>query len=163
MLFAILPRRQALPGFERASETGWIVEAKRGSDVTNRTVGAQQVLDGMVLLQFADHSRQCSSGRPRLARQGLRTDTDPCCNGGQAKLGFLQVRGDHMPQRFQKLLRPAAIQVLVEAFLAAQLGNTGFTAQAFQDDTDLLFGGIVAPGSPANISNGLFGEFCSGR
>jgi hypothetical protein len=40
----------------------------------------------------------------------------------------------------QKLLRPAVIQVLVDAFLAAQLSDAGFTTQAFQHDADLLFG-----------------------
>src|SRR6056300_1981194 len=51
------------------------------------------------------------------------------CIPGQALLASLQ-----------KLLRPAVVQILVDAFLAAQLGNAGFASQAFQHDPDLVFG-----------------------
>jgi hypothetical protein len=40
----------------------------------------------------------------------------------------------------QELLRPAVVQVLVDAFLAAQLRDTRLTAQALQHNTYLLFG-----------------------
>ena len=42
--------------------------------------------------------------------------------------------------RLQKLLRPAVVQVLVDAFFAPQLSDTVFTAKTFQHDTSLFCG-----------------------
>jgi len=52
------------------------------------------------------------------------------CIPGQALLASLQ-----------KLLRPALVQVLVDAFLAAQLGNAGLAAKAFQHDSAIAASG----------------------
>ncbi len=40
---------------------------------------------------------------------------------------------------FQKLLRPTMIEVLIDPFLPAQLGDALLAAQAFQNNPDLLF------------------------
>ncbi len=42
--------------------------------------------------------------------------------------------------RLQEVLRPAVIEVLVDPLTAAQLGDAVLTAQALQNDPDLLFG-----------------------
>src|SRR6185503_15432226 len=46
----------------------------------------------------------------------------------------------------QELLGPAIIEVLSDAFLAAQLGDAVLAAQPVQNDADLLLGGELSPG-----------------
>ena len=46
--------------------------------------------------------------------------------------------------RLQELLGPAVVEVLVDAFLAAQLSNALLAAQAFEYDAELLLGPIAA-------------------
>ena len=50
------------------------------------------------------------------------------------------ITGQTLLASLQKLFRPAVVQVLVDAFFAAQLGNADFTAKTFQYDTYLLSG-----------------------
>jgi hypothetical protein len=42
--------------------------------------------------------------------------------------------------RLEELLRPAIVDVLVQALAAAQFRNRVLTAQALKNDPDLLFG-----------------------
>jgi len=49
---------------------------------------------------------------------------------------------------FEEVIRPAITEVLVKAFLAAQLGKTILTAQAFENDPDILFGSLPFGPSP---------------
>src|ERR1700758_5489846 len=45
-----------------------------------------------------------------------------------------RVPGEPLLARLQKLLRPTVVQVLIDPFLAAQLGDAVLAAQAFQHD-----------------------------
>ena len=55
----------------------------------------------------------------------------------------------------QELLGPAIIEVLGDAFLAAQLGDAVLAAQPVQDDADLLLSGELPPGGTSDVPNGL--------
>jgi hypothetical protein len=55
----------------------------------------------------------------------------------------------------QKLLRPPGIEVLIDAFLAAEFGNADLTAKAFQHDADLLFGRMVPTGISTDVPDCL--------
>src|SRR5512143_2513120 len=54
---------------------------------------------------------------------------------------------------FEKLLRPAVVQALGDAFTAAQLSDAGFSPQAVQHNADLLFRGILLAGRPTDVSD----------
>src|SRR5579863_10363187 len=56
---------------------------------------------------------------------------------------------------FEELLGPSVVEVLGDAFLAAELGDAVLAAQAFKHDADLLLGREVPPHRPANVPNGL--------
>jgi hypothetical protein len=58
--------------------------------------------------------------------------------------------------RLQKVLRPAIIEVLVDALLAAQLSDTVFAAQTRNYDPDFLFCRELPPGRPADVAHRLF-------
>jgi hypothetical protein len=49
-----------------------------------------------------------------------------------------RVAGQPPLARFQEFLRPGVVEALGDPFLAAQLGNAVFAAQAFQHDPDLV-------------------------
>ena len=57
----------------------------------------------------------------------------------------------------EELLRPAIVEVLGDAFLAAQLGDAVLAAQAFEHDADLLLGRELPPGGSADVPDGLLG------
>jgi hypothetical protein len=59
--------------------------------------------------------------------------------------------------KLQELRVAFGIGDLVDAFLAAQLGNAGFSPQAFQCDTDLFFSRIPSAGRLANVPDRLLG------
>ena len=63
------------------------------------------------------------------------------------------VAGKALLARFQKLLRPAVIQTLGNALMAAQGGDTLFAAQPRHHDPDLLLGRILLARLAANIPN----------
>ena len=46
----------------------------------------------------------------------------------------------------EELLRPVVVKVWADAFATAQLGDGLLTAEAFQNDADLLFGRELAAG-----------------
>src|SRR5215813_12816826 len=50
------------------------------------------------------------------------------------------IAGEPLLTGFEELLRPAIIEVLGDAFLAAKLGDAVLAPQAFEDDADLLLG-----------------------
>jgi hypothetical protein len=56
----------------------------------------------------------------------------------------------------QKLLRSTVIQVLVGAFLAAQLGDAGFISKTLQHDPDLFLCSISPARRPADVSYRFF-------
>ena len=58
---------------------------------------------------------------------------------------------------FQKRLRPAGVQILVNSFLAAKLGNAGLASRAYNHDSDLLFGCMPPAGCTTNVSYRLLG------
>jgi hypothetical protein len=57
-----------------------------------------------------------------------------------------------------ELLRPSVIQALRDAFLAAQLGDTIITAQAFQHDPDLVLSRKMPPCCTANVLHDKLGR-----
>ena len=73
--------------------------------------------------------------------------------GGLAR----RVAGKALLACFQELLRPAVIQALGDTFAATQRGDTFLTTQSFQDDADLLFGGILLARLAADIADRLLG------
>jgi hypothetical protein len=69
--------------------------------------------------------------------------------------------------RFHELLRPGVVQALSDPFLAAQLGDAVFPAQAIQHDADLVLGREVATGLTPDVLHhllcrGLGWRFCIG-
>ena len=50
----------------------------------------------------------------------------------------------------------------MDAFSAAEVSNWGIPSEAFQNDTDLLFGGELTPGDALDILDELFGLFAPG-
>ena len=68
-----------------------------------------------------------------------------------------RVTGEPFLAGFEELLGPTIVEVLGNALLAAQLGNAGLAAQAFEHDADLVLGRELAPGGSADISDGLLG------
>jgi hypothetical protein len=50
------------------------------------------------------------------------------------------VPGKPLLSSFEKLLGPSVVEVLSDAFLAAELGDAVLAAQDFEDDADLLLG-----------------------
>src|SRR6266436_436607 len=61
--------------------------------------------------------------------------------------------------RLQEVLRPTVVQILVNAFLAAQLGDAVLTAQPRNHDADLFLRRILSPGCPPNVPNPLLRRF----
>jgi hypothetical protein len=57
--------------------------------------------------------------------------------------------------RFEKLLRPAVIEVLDDPFATAKFGDALLTAQAFQHNPDLVFGGKVSPRRATDVLHDL--------
>src|SRR4029077_19769577 len=60
---------------------------------------------------------------------------------------------------FQKLLRPAVIEVLHDALAAAQLGDAVLAAKTGQEDADLLLRRKLSPGGAADLLHNLFRRF----
>lgn len=52
----------------------------------------------------------------------------------------------------KELLRPAVIEARRDPLAPAELGNAAFAARLFQDDEDRLFGGMVIPSAPADVT-----------
>ena len=80
---------------------------------------------------------------------------------------FYSDRGKPALAGLHELLRPGVIQALGDAFLAAQLGNAVFAAQAIQHDADLVLGRKVPSGLPPDVLHhplrrGLGKRFCIG-
>src|SRR5690606_19234060 len=67
------------------------------------------------------------------------------------------IAGEPLLAGFEELLGPAVIEVLGDAFLAAELGDAVLAAQAFEDDADLLLGRELPPSGSPDVSNGLLG------
>jgi hypothetical protein len=63
---------------------------------------------------------------------------------------------------FQELLAPAVVQVLVGAFSTTQFCDCAVVLQPLQHNADLLLGGILTPGLPANIANFRFWRYFLG-
>lgn len=74
------------------------------------------------------------------------------------KPGVLELGEVHLP-RLHKILRPAIILALGNAFPEAQLGNRMLAAHAFQNNADLLFSGIFASGATLHRLYVLLGTF----
>src|SRR6516225_2932756 len=81
--------------------------------------------------------QELSQGLLELARFSL--ELLDLVRGGLTR----RVAGEPFLARLQELLRPMVVQVLIDPFLAAQLRNAVFAAQAFQHDADLLFSGMM--------------------
>jgi len=75
-------------------------------------------------------------GQRRLELAGLGTQVLDLIGGGLAG----SVAGDALLAGLEELLRPAIVEVLGDALLAAQLGDAVLAAQAFEHDADLLLG-----------------------
>jgi hypothetical protein len=56
---------------------------------------------------------------------------------------------------FKKRLAPALVHVLIHTFPAPPPGDTGFTSQAIQNDSDVLFCKIRTPGLASNVFDGF--------
>src|SRR5258705_2610292 len=67
------------------------------------------------------------------------------------------VTGDPFLAGLEEVLRPAVVEVLGDAFLAAQLGDAVLAAHAFEHDADLLLGRELAPRRSADIPDELLG------
>jgi hypothetical protein len=75
-------------------------------------------------------------GHDLLQGAGLPTQVLHLVRGGRPR----RIAGQPFLAGFQKVLRPAVIEVLDNAFAAAELGDAVLAAQPLQHDTDLLFG-----------------------
>src|SRR5258705_2129642 len=67
------------------------------------------------------------------------------------------VTGEPFLAGLEEVLRPTVVEVLGDAFLAAQLGDTVLAAHAFEHDADLLLGRELAPRRSADIPDELLG------
>ena len=74
-------------------------------------------------------------------------------HAGEVGLKMPKLRRQTFLARFHKLLGPTVIDIGVNAFSTAQLGNIVFTTKTFFDNPDLFFCGILPAGGPANIPN----------
>src|SRR5271154_1512737 len=69
------------------------------------------------------------------------------------------IAGQPLLARLQEVLRPAIVKVLVDPFLAAQLGNAVLAAQARDHDPDLVLSREVPPGRPPYVAYRLLRLF----
>jgi hypothetical protein len=60
------------------------------------------------------------------------------------------------PEKEEEVLRPTVIEVLDNAFAAAELGDAVLAAQPLQHNADLVFGRKILPRRPADILQDLF-------
>src|SRR3990170_2740206 len=65
------------------------------------------------------------------------------------------IAGEALLTGLEELLGPSVIEVLGDAFLAAELGDAVLAAQALEDDADLLLGRKLPPGGPPDVPDGL--------
>ena len=72
--------------------------------------------------------------------------------GGRLACG---VTGEPLLAGFEKLFRPSVVEVLGDAFFAAELGDAVLAAQAFDDDADFLLGREVPPSGSPNVPDGF--------
>ena len=93
-------------------------------------------------------------GKPR-ALPPEEDDEEPALERAREAYEAGKVAYQTLLARFQKLLGPSVVEVLSDAFLAAQLGNGLFTAQTFQHNADLLFCRELASRCSANVPDGL--------
>src|SRR5215475_6997369 len=90
-------------------------------------------------------------GYDLLQSAGLSAQVLDLIRGG----GSRRVTRQPLLARFQKVLRPAVIEVLDNSFAPAQLGDAVLAAQPLQHDTDLVFGRKMPPGRPADSLHNL--------
>ena len=57
---------------------------------------------------------------------------------------------------FQEFLGPGVVQALGDGFAATKGGDAFLAAEPFQDDADLVLGGMVLARGTANIADRLF-------
>jgi hypothetical protein len=91
-------------------------------------------------------------GNHLLQRAGLPAQVLDFLRGCRSR----RVAGQALLAGFQKLLRPAVIQVLHNPFAPAQLGNAVLAAQAGQNNADLLLRRKLTPRRPADLFDDLF-------
>jgi len=69
------------------------------------------------------------------------------------------IAGQPLLACLKEVLRPAVVEVLVDAFLAAQLSDAVFAAQTRNHDPDFLICRELPPSRPANVAHRLFRFF----
>src|SRR6516164_10870532 len=69
------------------------------------------------------------------------------------------IAGQPLLARLQEVLRPAVVEVLIDPFLAAQLGHAVLAAQARDHDPDLIFSREMPPGRPPYVAYRLLRLF----
>jgi hypothetical protein len=67
-----------------------------------------------------------------------------------------RIAGQPFLAGLEEVLRPTIIEVLDDAFAAAELGDAVLAAQAIQHDADLILRRKMSPGCPANALHDLF-------
>ncbi len=81
------------------------------------------------------------------------------------------VAGQALFACLQELFAPAVVQIAVDPFPAAELGDRRLTAQPFhivpmslrEDDTDLVFSRIFLAGFSTDVLDGFFDRFFFGH
>src|SRR5262245_16427814 len=139
-----------MPSFARVWRTG------SGACSTSRMISSFSAAG--YLMRRPPQPRSCFFQQPVLEHQlgndlfqraGLPTQILDLVRGRRPR----SVAGQAFLASFQKLLRPAVIEVLDDPFAPAQLGDAVLAAQTGQNNADLLFRRKLAPGDAADLLN----------
>jgi hypothetical protein len=109
--------------------------------------------------RIADHIFLSS----RFSSSTSASNSFKCSASARSPFNFIAFRftrgvaGQPFLARLQKPLGPTIIDILVDPFLAAQLGDAVHAAQACDHDPELFLSAILPSGCASNIANDLFG------